>query len=79
MMGSLLSSMTKGDTCLLQLQPEEGADCWFYVRIHPGKRIKLEMAIKQGHVDCSELGDVLASGYGRKPPPHIQWMMAQKH
>jgi hypothetical protein len=77
MTSARLQQILNGDVTLLQLQPDSGAACWFYIRLRPGKRMALEVAMKKGQIDCAEFGDILASGYGDTPPAHVRWAMEQ--
>lgn len=77
MTATRLRQILNRNITLLQVAPEHGVACWFYVRLRPSKRMALELAVRQGKIDFSEFGEILSSGYGDTPPSHIRWAMEQ--
>ena len=64
--------MSHDITRLIHLKNGNGIPCWHYVRISRTK-MPLYMRMQQGEqIDVASLGEVLASGWGTTPPPHVQ-------
>lgn len=58
---------------------ENGAQCWFYLRLNPELLAEYEKALKSGDMDIRHFGTILESDWGIYPPADVVQFMKQEH
>lgn len=58
---------------------ENGAMCWFYLRINPDKLTEYEQALKSGNMNIRDYGVILESDWGVYPPEDVVRFMRDEH
>lgn len=58
---------------------ENGAMCWFYLRITPEKLAEYEQALKTGNMNVRDYGKILESDWGAYPPADVISFMQDEY
>jgi hypothetical protein len=58
---------------------EDGAMCWFYLRLTPEKLAEYERALKTNAMNIRDYGTILESDWGDYPPPEVVQFMRTQH
>ncbi len=51
---------------------DQGQDAWWYIRLKPELFEQYKTALKQDSIDLEQYGEVLFSGWGKKPPDEVK-------
>jgi len=54
---------------LTQFSGDQSA--WYFVRVQPGKTSAFRKAVASGPTNLKEYGEILKSGWGKKPPQKV--------
>lgn len=58
---------------------ENGALCWFYLRVDPDKLEAYKVALPSGEFDIADFGQILESDWGEYPPPSVIDFMQKEY
>lgn len=58
---------------------EEGALCWFYLRVSPDRLQDYEQALRRGGMDIRDYGSILESDWGDYPPADVVRFMKDEY
>ena len=73
-------TQAKGDIFLVQGGIDaSGRKSWYFVRVQSSKVRAFLAAVAQKHINISQYGEIVVSGFGETPPTHVVEHMRIAH
>lgn len=69
----IVASRPHGPTYLVLSDSDEGCSSWFYVQVSLMQEHAFLRAVRTENWNCKDYGQVIASGYGSRPPAYVTW------
>ncbi len=58
---------------------EDGAPCWFYLKLNPEKLAEYEAGLKTGEMNVRDFGTIIESDWGDYPPRDVVAFMKDEY
>ena len=75
----VISSRTQNIYLITGGRDHTDREAWYYLQVEPTKTALLERGVQTGKLNLSDLGLILESGYGARPPETIRKKMQEKY